>query len=246
MGVPASHPPSIFVPGMPRLNGMTRFHRPYLLIFLFFVLAAAGAADDHSRFSNIRIENGRLFADYRREDLLDAELLDGLRKGLTASVEYQIRLFRDRPGWVKRIVTEKTLRLKIGWDNWERRYVLFYRQDDPDLFTGEGLLSRFMHINLPVCSVEELDPDTPYRIGIRIRVQPMAVENLDEMQRWLAGEARDLGTETIRASRSPLKRIRDSLLGVVVNLAGFGERVITETGPPFEIRDDAVRLVGGS
>lgn len=221
-------------------------NKVYISIILIAVLAAvsAFAKGKKSYFDNIRVEKDHLCADYHQEGLIDKELLNGLRKGLTAAIEYEIRLWDDNPGWVKKVVVEKRLRMKVGWDNWEHRYVVIRREEEPDFLTEDAIIARCEDlVNIQICPMDQLDQDTRYRIEVRIILEPLSVENVEEIKKWLAGEAKDLSTESIRATRSPLKKAGDWLLGAIVNITGFGERMFSDTSTPFVFHQNTIQLL---
>lgn len=211
----------------------------FILLFAFTLLWAKGK---ESYFENIRIQDGYLYADYYQNELIDQDLLKGLRKGLTAAVEIEVQLWRDNPRIIKKLITEKSVRFKVGWDNWERRYVFLRRQGDPEYFTEDGIRSKCEQLEgIQICEADLLDGESQYRIGLRIILTPMSVENVDEIRRWLAGETRDLKNQSIKRS-SPLKKAGDWILGVVVNLSGFGERLYSNTSPKFRVHDTAIEI----
>ena len=216
----------------------------FLILFLILpgALSVFGKGKN-SYFENIRIQDGYLYADYYQDELLDQELLKGLRKGLTAAIELEVQLWRDNPRILKNLIAEKRVRFKVGWDNWERRYVFLRRQGEPEFFTEDGIRIKCEQLEgLQICPIDMLEPYSRYRIGLRIVLKPMSVENVDEIRRWLAGETQDLNTQTIKRSNSPLKKAGDWLLGVVVNLSGFGERLYTNTSSRFYLEDQDIRI----
>jgi hypothetical protein len=124
--------------------------------------------------------------------------------------------------------------MKVGFDNWERRYVLFLSDGTVKLVNEDGVWEHCAKLNgFPLVDAEKLEPDRRYKITIKITFQPISLENVQEIQRWLSGEAKEINPKAIRATKSPLKKAGDWMLGLVVNLTGFGDKVFLAESPFF-------------
>jgi hypothetical protein len=213
------------------------------LLFCLFVLADALSKGDKVYFFNIRLEESTLVADFQCDRIMDPETLKGLQKGLTATVEYQVQLWRDDPRILKHLVTEKRLRLKIDYDNWERKYRMVSKSDNPIFLSGEALKKRCdEQLDLTICPTDKLENESKYHLTMHIIVQPMTVENVEEVRKWLAGEVDDFSADSIEKTKSPFKKLGGWVLGLVVNLTGFGERVYDLNGPVFALQNSRIEL----
>lgn len=178
--------------------------------------------------------------------LFDRETFRSLRKGMTAGLEYQIQVWGERDGWFDAVIDETVLRMKLGYDNWERCYTVMrpggttrFQEDsaaerDCCRIRGVGLVRR-----------DRLKPGRTYHVLVRAVFEPMSVESLHEIGRWLSGEVDDLNAKSLRRKHSPIQSAGDWLLGFVVNVSGFGDREFTAESPPLTVEDGAVRFRDG-
>lgn len=195
------------------------------------------------RFGKIRGEKGTLVVDFQLRDLISNDVFNGLQKGMTAAIEYQVQLWKDRPHWVNQLVAEEIVRMKVSFDNWERRYVVTTPEEEPKLLNEDGVRERCSElVNFPIASLEKLEQGSRYRIAIRVILQPMSVENYREIKRWLAGEVKEFNPKTLKSTKSPGKKAGNWLLGLVLNLTGFGDRVISAKSPVFTWENGTVIL----
>jgi hypothetical protein len=166
-----------------------------------------------------------------------------LKKGMTAGVEYQIQLWEKRRGWFDLVIAESLFRMKVGYDNWDRKFVVT-RHDGESRFSSDeetGLqCSRLL--NFKITHRDRLKPGKWYRILVRVVFQPMSIENVRELKHWLSGEVDDLNAKSIKRSRSPWKSAGDWLLGFIVNVSGFGDREVTASSPELVLENGAVRI----
>jgi hypothetical protein len=207
--------------------------------------APASARNTPCRFESVRIESDSLRMDFAVDSIFDREIFRGLKKGMTAGVEYQVQLWEKRSGWFDLVVVECGQRMKIGYDNWDRKYTVM-RSEATNKFTDEReaghQCSRL--IRFPIAGRDQLKPGRAYRILVRVVFQPMSIENVQEIKRWLSGEVEDINAKSIKRSKSPLKSAGDWLLGFVVNVSGFGDRELSAESPEFAMRDGSV-VFGG-
>jgi len=207
-----------------------------VLILLFLPFTSVGK-EKKFRFGEIRIRDDALVVNFEVYDLFSDEVLQGLQKGMTAALEYQIQLWKQRPHWVDQLVTEEFVRMKVSFDNWEKRYVLTTPQEGPRLMNEDRILNRCSQlVDFPLTSADMLSDGSQYTIAVKVILRPMSVENYQEIKRWLAGEVKELNPKAIRTSKSPGKKAGNWLLGLVLNLTGFGDRIITAKSPPFQWR----------
>ena len=205
-----------------------------VLILLLLPFTGVGKEKKY-RFGEIRIQDDVLVVNFEVYDLFSEEVLHGLQKGMTAALEYQIQLWKQRPHWIDQLVTEEFVRMKVNFDNWEKRYVLTTPQEEPRLMNEDRIRQRCSQlVDFPLCSADMLSDGSQYSIAVKVILRPMSVENYQEIKRWLAGEVKELNPKAIRTSKSPGKKAGNWLLGLVLNLTGFGDRIITAKSPPFQ------------
>lgn len=193
------------------------------------------------RFGEIKGENSVLLINFQINDLFQKKVIQGLQKGMTAAIEYQIQLWKERPHWADQLVAEEIIRMKVNFDNWERRYVLDTPQEEPRLLNEDRIRERCSQLNdFPLAPLEKLEPGSRYTVAVKTILQPMSVESYQEIKRWLTGEVKEINPKAIKSSKSPGKKAGNWLLGLVLNLTGFGDRIITAKSAVFTWRDGAV------
>ncbi|MFH1940893.1 MAG: DUF4390 domain-containing protein [bacterium] len=216
-----------------------------VLLFLLLLPHSGVPKGEKYSFGTIKAENGFLIFNFRIRDLVDKEIINGLQKGMTAAIEYQVQLWKDRPHWVNQLVAEKIVRMKVNYDGWERKYILATPNAEPTFLNEDDVRDRCsLLIDYPIAPIQNLEPEEQYCITIKIILQPMSMENVQEIKRWLAGEAKELNPKAITSSKSPGKKAGNWLLGLVLNLTGFGDRVISAKSPMFLWKDGTVVMEG--
>ncbi len=189
----------------------------------------------------MKILNEALVFNFQLIGFLNDDLLNGLRKGLTAAIEYQIQVWKIRPRWVDELAEEKFIRMKIGYDTWEQRYMLARADGRIDLTHEDRLKERCSTLqDYPLIPVSDMEDGSEYYITVKAVLQPMSVENYQEIKRWLSGEVKELNPKAISSSRSPGKKAGNWLLGLILNLSGFGDRLVSAKSPVFRIQNGTV------
>ena len=213
----------------------------YLLFFFIFGTHPVYAKETRYRFSEITNRNGNLVFTFRIKDFITKDVLEGLQKGMTAAVEFQIQLWRARRNWIDQLVTDKSMRMRIVYDNWEKRYIVSTQQDE-DIRMNEDGVQRFCSelVEYELEPLSSFRPDKQYYIGVRAVLQPLSIENIQGIKRWLTGEVKDLNPKAIKSTKSAGKKAGDWLLDVVLNLTGFGDRLIEGKSRPFTVNQDTV------
>ena len=183
--------------------------------------------------------------DFSVDSVFNREIFRGLKKGMTAGLEYQIQLWEKRRGWFDMAVAECGVRMKIGYDNWDRKFTVM-QLDQTTRFADEEDAGRHCSrlIRFRIAGKDQLKPERTYRIFVRAVFQPMSIENVQEIRRWLSGKADDINAKSIKRSKSPLKSAGDWLLGFVVDVSGFGDREFTAESPEFALENGTITIRG--
>ncbi len=214
----------------------------YSVFIILLTFSSAGLTNgEQYRFQNIGVEENFLTFDFEIFDLFSEDILTGLRKGMTAAVEYRVQLWEERRHWFDRMVTEKSIRMKVGYDNWERCFVLTRPEETPLLLNENHIqegCSQFDDFRL--IALDQLKSKVRYTIVVKTILQPLSVDSYEEIKRWLTGEVQELNPKALKSTESPDEKAGDWLLGLVLNLTGFGDRVITAESPTFQIENSTV------
>lgn len=212
-----------------------------ILIFLFVLTGSLSAKGKKYRFNNVRIENEAIAFDLQIINFIDQDVLKGLRKGMTAGIEFNVQLWKIRPRWADHLVAEQIVRMKLNFDTWERRYVLVTRDQPPQLLNEEEIRTRCSRlVNFSLADAGELERNSRYFIAVKAVLTPMSMENYQEIKGWLAGEVRQIDPKAIGTAKEPGKKAGNWLLGLVLNLTGFGDRIVSAKSPVFGLREGAL------
>ena len=215
------------------------------ILLLILCLPTLGSAKEKKyRFGPIRERDGWLLMNFQVFDLINQDLIHGLQKGMTAALEFQIQLWDERPRLMKRLIAEEFVRMKVNYDTWDRRYVVHTPAGEPQRLQEDQMRRQCSElIDLPIAELDNMEPDGRYSLAIRVLLQPMSVENYEEIKRWLSGEVRQINPKSVK-SAEPGKKAGDWLMGLILNLTGLGDRVITAKSPPFSWREGTVEMRG--
>lgn len=215
--------------------------RKTFVIFIILLSIAAYPKGKNYRFKDIRIDNNYLLLDFSVYNLVTNDMVNGLQKGMTAAIEYEIQLWKKHSKWVDNLVAEKRLRMKIHYDNWEKRFVFMTPNSENQFISSEEISLRCSEINeLEIISAANLESGSNYMIAIKIVIHPISIENIQEIKSWLQGEAHELNPRGIKDSRSAGKKAGDWVTGVLLNLTGFGDKIVTAKSPIFILKDDKI------
>jgi hypothetical protein len=222
-----------------------RFHpslKTCLFLALFLAPAVRGVAGSGVLFDSLRAEPQGILGNLEM-NLLDEQIIRGLRKGMTGAVEIRIQVWHEKNRWIKSIVFERVHRIKIDYDDWERKFRVVLKNDETRMMDEPELVRycRFLNDFLLVPSGPLAEGEN-YRFLVSVTLKPMSMENMEELKRWISGEADEFDPGEIRISKSPLSKAGDWVLGVVVNLSGFGDRVISGRSPVFSLASDQLLL----
>lgn len=216
-------------------------HRRAHIILVLILLLTSGlsAKDKKALFHDIRAESGQVTAHLEVVELLDDDLIQGLQKGMTAALEYQVQLWEERTGWADRLLEERYHRMKLAFDPWSKRFTVETREGPPLLLSEEALRQRCADLeSLRVAPLDMLEKDKSYYIGVRIILKPVSMESMEEISKWLGGEVKAIDPKAVIQAQPSTKKTSRWLMGLVLNITGFGDRVITAKSPRFTLRED--------
>ncbi len=213
----------------------------WLLFFHFLLLPGFLISREKLRFGTVQKKGEILVFDFDAGDLMNDQIFNGLRRGMTAAVEYQSQLCRVMPRWIDQTVHETTVRLKIHYDAWEKKYAVELGRDKVHWLDENSARSRCtMLVEFPAGPAAKLRDGERYYITLRILLKPMSVENTEEISQWLGGEVRELDTKSLQSSKSPGKKAGGWFLSLLLNLTGFGDRIISSKSRPFTWHEGSV------
>jgi len=177
----------------------------------------------------VSYEVGRPFTPRLEETLL---------QGMPATVTFEVGLWKRRSFWFDKLVLALRSEHKVVYDDWAKSFRIRSGQSPPqnrvapDLDSLRNLL--FAVRRIPVAAAAMLDSTGTYYVSVRVTIRPVAVEDLGEIESWLAGQSP--GPDGAQGG------IPRYLLGLAVNLSGLGDRTAIKKSERFA----PARLEGAS
>lgn len=210
------------------------------LISLLVVSPVDGLAQKSEvLFDSLRIIDEELSIDFHVDGLFDKTVLDGMDRGSTVEITYQIEIWRVRNNWFDEMVTSRVLRYKTGYNRFNRRY---YWLNESGEYGPERLVTSSFEKIDQKCSVHKdirfsrnsgLRVDNSYYIVVTGILEPLSVENLEEIRKLLSGEAGDLDLKE-NPEGSP-RKLTGRFLTLIKNISGFGDRHYTGRSRDFVV-----------
>lgn len=212
----------------------------WFLIFISIgICHQVRAAEKPVEFRNILITDSLVSADILFNQVFRDDLVPRLRKGMTAAMEYQIQLWEQRGGWADRLVCEKYTRIKLAYDPWLKQFQLLSGADDPRQMNEDSLKASCSQLrDIRLHPEGGTRADSRYYIAARVVIHPMSVENVDEIRRWLSGEARELDPRSMSMKNSPGRKASHWAMRFFLNITGFGDRVLSGKSEYFRRKED--------
>jgi len=157
--------------------------------------------------------------------VLSPRIRDSMERGMPATVRLSVDIWRDRPGWFDQLVRSEHAETRVGRNAWSDEYQM-RRQAGPiltllDLDEVERELRRPTRVRL--IPVSELSAGERYYAIIRVEVKPLTVEDIEEVERWLSGEAKRIG----KPGPGSIARLPAYIVGLLANLSGLGDETAT-------------------
>ena len=221
---------------------MISINKKVIVCFLIFVFSLkASGKEEKFRYTSITIKNDSLLCSFEVNNLFNEDIIEGLKKGMTTVLEFKIQLWNKRSLWIDKLINEDIIRYKINYDVWGQRYIVYKNDQKPRVLDIDGvkeLCQNLKHYSLT--SLQELQNEKKYIIGIKVTLRPISVENYEEIQRWVIGEAREIDTDVIKKPRKAGEKAGNWILGLLLNLSGFGDKVINARSGSFYLRNNQI------
>lgn len=235
-----------------KINGEARGRPASLSVVGSMILALALmiatpilAQETRVVIDSLRVKENYLLVDFHADSLLTAQLLNGMQRGLTSSAQFRVQLWRKRSRWFgSTMLAERSYEIKSTYDPWEQKY-LIVTAGERRLTSGLDLMHRWweQHQGVALAETVKLGANRRYFVTIELLVEPVSKESLNEIRGWLSGEVktaatRDSTQSDSTATASAGKRddnVPDRLLNLLINLTGFGKKVITAKSEVFGV-----------
>ena len=172
-------------------------------------------------------EDGMLYVDARFGQVFDEDLEAALRSGLPARIAIELVLYEQRSGLWDREVLRDSWTVSVVFDVVAEDYTVFDAEgavllEAADLAAVEEFVSG---VELwPLCDLGELDAARPHYLGVRLAIEPLSIEEVRDLERWLRGNVRQGAT---------LRDVPGQLVGVLRNRLGLGTQSERGRSPEF-------------
>lgn len=203
-----------------------------LLTLLLLLGGIAPARADDVRV-DVTARDGQLHVDVRADEVFDDGVERALRSGLPARVTLAVELWRDGTLWDD-FVLEHRSEQRVLYDLLDERFDVIDEFGDVLLRTASAdTIARWLEEidDLPLCSLDDLDRDRSHYVAVSIRLEPLTVEEVRDLERWLSGNLRTAGDDGM------LERVSRQLFGVLKGRVGLGDRDAEGRSDDFRPRD---------
>jgi len=213
-----------------------------LTFILFFLLSSLlQGASKRVVLDSVKVKSDLLMLDFTTEGIIDQKVSEGLQKGLTSTIEYQIQLWEKKSGWINNLVSESEIRMKVFYDNWENKYVIMSRKEKRLTSSLETVREKCSLISdSPIYKASQLDSTSYYFVTIKVILQPLSVENYQEIKNWLSGEAKNFQLKKLGDTQQQEKKIKGGMFKMLMALTGFGDRVISGKSEEFSVQGNRI------
>lgn len=217
--------------------------KKYLLTIIFIIVSMGflQAANKRVVIDTVRINSEILMIDFHVDEIVDDKVAEGLQKGLTSTIEYQVELWEKRGGLINHLVTEQDVRMKVYYDNWEHKYVILTHEERRLTNSLETVKEKCSQIQgLEILPIEKLRTKNKYFFNIKVILRPLSMENYQEIKHWLSGKAKNFKLDDLDDTEKQEKKIKGGLLKMFLALTGFGDRVISGKCDDFIIENGQI------
>ena len=217
--------------------------RKFFLTFIFLIvfIGLLQAAGKKLVIDSIKVNLEMLVLNFHVDEIIDEKVSEGLRKGLTSTIEYQIQLWEKKGGVINNLVAQQAIRMKIFFDNWENKYVILSQEERRLTNSLETVKEKCSLIqNVEMIPLSQLKSDNKYFFTVKLALRPLSMENYQEIKHWLSGKAKDFNLKNIDDTQEQEKKFKGGLLKMFLTLTGFGDRVISRQCNDFKIQQGEI------
>jgi hypothetical protein len=212
--------------------------KKYLLTITFIILCISflQAANKRVVIDSVKINSGSLMLDFHVDEIIDEKVAEGLVKGLTSTIEYQVELWEKR-GVLNHLVAQQDVRMKVFYDNWEHKYVIMSAEEKRLTNSLQTVKEKCSQVqNFSMIPIDNLKSKNDYFFNIKVILRPLSIENYKEIRHWLSGKAKNFKLNDLDDTEEQEKKFKGGLFKMFLALTGFGDRVISGKCDDFKIQ----------
>jgi hypothetical protein len=201
-------------PAPPRARARLR-----VLLAVTALLVATAAWALEVDVSGPRVRGTYVIVEARLADMLDERVRNSLERGMPATLELHTELWRRRGMWFDRLEQSFDASVRVHYEVWDAAFRIERPGAAAERFTTVDSVAAFLARpwGVPVARVQRLQFGVRYYAVVNATLRPLSVEDVNEVEGWLAGRG-SLGGLGV------LTELPRSLFDAVRNVAGFGDR----------------------
>ncbi len=212
-----------------------------IIIFVIASISLLQAANKRVVIDSVKANSGSLMLSFHVDEIIDEKVAEGLLKGLTSTIEYQVELWEKRGGVFNHLVIQQEIRMKVFFDNWEHKYVIMSAEEKRLTSSIETVKEKCSQIqNYAVIPIIKLKNKKSYFFNVKVILRPLSIENYQEIKHWLSGRAKNFKLDDLDDTEKQEKKLKGGLLKMFLALTGFGDRVISGKCNNFTIQEGEI------
>jgi len=216
--------------------------KKYLLTILLILITISllKAAGKQVVIDSVKIKSDVLMLDFHIDEVIDEKVTEGLQKGLTSTLQYQVQLW-EKKGLINSLVAQQEVRMKVFFDNWEHKYAIMSPEEKRLTSSLETVKEKCSQIqDFRFIPINELKADKTYFFNIKVILRPLSMENYQEIKHWLSGKAKNFNLDDIDDTEKQEEKLKGGLLRMFLSLTGFGDRMISGKCDHFTIQENEI------
>jgi hypothetical protein len=211
------------------------------ITFLIAFISFLHAANQRVVIDSVRINSGSLTLDFHVDEIIDEKVAEGLQKGLTSTIEYQVELWEKRGKLINHLVTQQDIRMKVFYDNWEHKYVIMSSEEKRLANSLETVKEKCSQVqNFNIIPTSRSRGKNKYFFNVKVILRPLSIENYQEIKHWLSGKAKNFKLDDLDDTEKQEKKLKGGLFKMFLALTGFGDRVISGKSDDFKIQEGEI------
>ncbi|HEX9973698.1 MAG TPA: DUF4390 domain-containing protein, partial [bacterium] len=141
----------------------------FSILFIFLLINILQAANKKVIIDTVKVDLELLLLNFHVEEIIDEKVAEGLQKGLTSTIEYQVQLWEKKGGLINNLITQQDIRMKVFFDNWENKYVIMSAEEKRLTNSLETVREKCSQIhNFEITSIKQLKGDNDYFLTVKM------------------------------------------------------------------------------
>jgi len=210
-----------------------------VVLIIFSSIEYAYALD--IRFKYISYQEDSIRTELVISDSLPPKITGHIDKGVPISIDYNLELWKVRPGWFDSRQAAFGLTYKVRYDTWSKEYTVL--EIRPDLTIENKLSGRRETYDLILgtdnVAFAPTDTSASYYLTGKIVVKLMTLSNFEEVESWLKGEISEM--ERPELEKAP-NRFSEFLFNTALKVTGLENSSKDTKSKTFTINDLPIRF----